>query len=64
MLRTNTKKAKQSIHNYIIENFHPEEYAENFGTISEGASFAEVARYIVLTYLIYKDLKGAEKLCA
>lgn len=47
MLRTNTKKAKQNIRGYIIENFCPDDYAENFGTISEGASFAEVARYIL-----------------
>ena len=47
MLRTNTKKARQNIRNYIIENFCPEDYAEYYGTISEGASFAEVARYIL-----------------
>lgn len=35
MLRTNSKKAKENIHNYIVEYFCPENYAPDFDYIEK-----------------------------
>ena len=46
MLRTNTKKARQNIQNYIIDNFTPEGYDFN----NDSADFATVARFVLETF--------------
>lgn len=45
MLRTNTKKARENVRNYIIAGFTPEGYTDN-----PPQEFPEVARFILATF--------------
>lgn len=47
MLRTNSRKAKNNLHNYILDNFTPEDYTDN-----PPEEFAEVAAFI---YEVFKN---------
>lgn len=47
MLKTNSKKAKENIKKYIIDNFNFEDNAEE---IQEGATFEEVAKFIYIRF--------------
>lgn len=48
MLKTNTKKARENIKNYILKNFHPEDYAgypDEF--TGDAKNFEDVKKYII-----------------
>lgn len=49
MLRTNSRKAKDNLRNYILDNFTPEDYTDN-----PPEEFAEVAAFI---YEAFKNEK-------
>lgn len=45
MLKTNNKKARENVRNYIITNFTPEGYTDN-----PPQKFPEIARFILATF--------------
>ena len=48
MLKTNTKKVRENIKNYILKNFHPEDYAgypDEF--TGDAKNFEDVKKYII-----------------
>lgn len=48
MLKTNTKKARENIKNYILKNFHPEDYAGYPGEFTGDAkNFEDVKKFII-----------------
>ena len=45
MLRTNSKKARENVRNYIAESFTPEGYTDN-----PPQEFPQIARFILATF--------------
>ena len=45
MLKTNSKKARENVRNYVITNFTPEGYTDN-----PPQEFHEIARFILTTF--------------
>lgn len=45
MLKTNSKKARENVCNYIVERFTPEGYTDN-----PPQEFSEIARFILTTF--------------
>ena len=45
MLKTNSKKAAENLRQYIMDNFHPEDYTDN-----PPKTFPEIAKFILDTF--------------